>query len=43
MDTKQDANVDAKFEEKVGVKVGAKMCVNWDATKVDAIVDTKKT
>ena len=34
--------MDAKVEAKVGVKVSAKMGVNWDATKVDAIVDAKK-
>ena len=26
----------------MGGKVGTKMGVNWDATKVDAIVDEKK-
>ena len=35
--------MDAKFEAKVGGKVGEKMGVNWDTTKVDAIVDAKKT
>ena len=42
MDAKKDANVDAKFEAKVNVKISAKMGVNWDVTKVDAIVDEKK-
>ena len=34
--------MDAKFEAKVGGKVGEKMGVNWDTTKVDAIIDAKK-
>ena len=35
--------MDAKVESSVGGKVGAKIGVNWDVTKVDAIVDAKKT
>ena len=34
--------MDAKVEANTSGNVGEKMGVNWDATKVDAIVDAKK-